>query len=293
MKKITLLLILLLSINIIGCIKSKSKNISKLEEEKAYVKAEKVSKGSLSQYIRFAGDIHGEDEATVYPKATGILLKNTVTEGEFVRKGSIIALIDRNEVGYKFNKYPVESPLTGIVGRLLLARGETVYPQTPVAIIADIGRVKIKINISEKDLGYISHGQEAKVIVDTYPKEGFIGYINKISPMLDPQTRTCPSEIIVDNTGHRLKPGMFAHVEMKIKEKAGIYYTTQEAISREGNGYYIFIAKNGKEEKRKVTIGLREKDKIELTSGILGNENIITVGKEKLKNGTLIEITNE
>ena len=284
-KKILVCILLILLVFSFGCKKKTDK-----DEEKAYVKVSKVSQGTLSEYIRFTGDIHGEDEATVYPKFTGKLLRNTVKMGDYVRKGQTIALVDRDEVGYTFNEAPIVAPLTGVVGKTYLDRGAMVAPETPIALIADIGQIKVKINISEKDLGYIKTGQTAKVTIDTYPKEGFIGRISTISPVLDPMTRTCPAEIIMVNPAHRLKPGMFAHVEMKKLEKRNVFYAVQEAILTEGMAKYIFIAKDGKAKKRKVVTGLRENNKIEIVSGVIGNEEIVTVGKEKLKHGSVIEI---
>jgi len=97
-------------------------------------------------------------------------------------------------------KAPVESPLAGTVGRVYVDIGSSVTPQTPIAIVCNMGNAEIDLNIPERYLPNVSLGQEAEVVVDAYPNEIFIGKVDQISPVVDLATRAAPVEIVIDNT---------------------------------------------------------------------------------------------
>jgi len=78
--------------------------------------------------------------------------------------------------------------------------------------VVDIVHVRLVANIIEKDLKQIGVGDSARVEVDAFPGESFMGRIARLSPVLDPATRTAPIEIEIPNDQYRLKPGMYARV---------------------------------------------------------------------------------
>ena len=99
----------------------------------------------LEETLRFTGDIRGKDQVQVYPKVTGKLIEYKVDEGDRVKKEDVIALIDRDVTGFKFEPAPVEAPISGIVAKTYLDRGDSVSPRMPIAVVAKMDEVKIKI----------------------------------------------------------------------------------------------------------------------------------------------------
>ena len=87
-------------------------------------------------------------------------------------------------------------------------------PALPVASVVQMDRVEIEVEATEEDLGRLAVGQKAEVQVKTYPDEIFTGEVIRISPILDPLTRMVTVEILIPNRDHRLKPGMFAEVDI-------------------------------------------------------------------------------
>ena len=108
----------------------------------------------------------------------------------------------------------VSSPLSGIVGKRYYEEGDMAVPTMPVARIVQMDNVEIKIEATEADLAHLDIGQTAEVKVRSYPDERFVGKTTKISPILDPVTRMATVEVLIPNQDHRLKPGMFAEVEV-------------------------------------------------------------------------------
>ena len=83
--------------------------------------------------------------------------------------------------------------------------------------LVDISTVRLVANIVEKDLRRVTKGLEADVVVDAFPGETFKGHIARISPVLDPATRTAQIEVEIPNSQSRLKPGMYAKVDLTVE----------------------------------------------------------------------------
>ena len=114
----------------------------------------------------------------------------------------------------------ISSPVDGFIGKRYLDPGAAVSPNAPVASVVDIRTVRMVANVVEKDVKRLNVGMPAQVEVDAFPGEKFVGRVSRIAPVFDPQTRTAEMEIEVPNQSYRLKPGMYARVELTIDSRA-------------------------------------------------------------------------
>jgi len=259
-------------------------------EEGIPVEVVEVVKGNLKEIVSYTGDIEAKERIEVYPRVNGKIIKKNVVEGDGIKKGQTIALIDRDEPGFKFEPAPVDSLLAGIVGRVYVDLGAKVTPQTPVALIVDIDRVKIKINVVERDLPKIKIGQEAQIKVDAYPEEIFKGKIWKISPVVDLESRTAPVEILVPNLKHLLKPGMFARTTIVTKEGKDVLIIPRDALMKEEDSIFVFVVKDNRALRREVTTGMSQENLVEIKDNLDLGEEVIVMGKTRVEDGTLVRI---
>ncbi len=191
----------------IGCGKKQEKAEEKIVP---VVKAAAAQSRNLNETLFFVGDVKAQDEATVFSKVTGKIIEYKVKEGDRVNKGDVIAMIDRDETGFKFEPSPVDSPLTGTVGRVFLDKGANVVITTPVAFVVDMTNAEVHLDVVERYVPMISEGQKAYVTVDAFPGRKFEGVVSKVSPVVDPQSRTAVIEITIPNQDQSLLSGMFA-----------------------------------------------------------------------------------
>ncbi|MCM8783716.1 MAG: efflux RND transporter periplasmic adaptor subunit [Candidatus Omnitrophica bacterium] len=255
------------------------------------VRVIRIKPRDLLETIEYVGDIKAKDEVLVYPKVTGKVIEKVKEDGSFVTKGETILYIDRDEVGFKFEKAPVESPLNGVIGRVYVDLGENVGPQTPVAKVLDLDKVKIKLEIPEKHLPRISLGQRAKIYVDAYPAQEFSGEITKISPVLDSDTRTFPIEITVANLKHLLKSGLFARVSLIISEHKNVPVILREAIIGKEPDLYVFTVEENKAFLKKIKLGIRQGQYYEVIEGLKEGDLVVVMGQQRLYEG--VEVTVE
>ncbi|MFH1889020.1 MAG: efflux RND transporter periplasmic adaptor subunit [Candidatus Omnitrophota bacterium] len=291
MKKINLVLIIALCLfSLAAC--AKKEDISKTAEA-VPVKAMRVELRDLSEILEYVGNIKAKDEAMVYPRVNGKIIEKIKEDGIHVSKGEPILYIDRDEVGFKFEKAPVESPLTGIVGRVYVDIGENVTTQTPVALVVDMDKVKIDLDVPEKYLPQVSLGQSATIGVDAYPEEEFLGIVTKVSPVVDLETRSAPVEITVDNPQHRLKSGMFSRVRLVLKEHKDVPAIMKEAVMGKEPDLYVYLIKDNKAVLRKVSLGLREGPYYQVREGVKEGDLVVIMGQQRLKENSPVSVEIE
>lgn len=263
-----------------GC--SQREAVSEKKVEAIPVKAMKVELQDIERSLNYVGDIKAQDEAKVYPKVNGKIIEKLAEEGDSVKKGDIIAYVDRDEVGFKFEKAPVESPLTGIIGRVYVDKGTNVTPQTPVALVVDMDKVKVDLDIPAEYLTKITLGQAALISSEAYPDEKFLGKVSRISPVLDLDTRTAPIEINIPNADHRLKSGMFVKVSLAIEKRSNVALILKEAIIGKEPDTYVYTVKDNKAFSRKISLGIHDGPLYEVTQGLKEGEMVVIVGQQRL-----------
>ena len=288
MKKIFiyLLAISMTALSIAGCGKG---GLEKAKDETIPVRVMKVEPRDLNATLEYAGNIKGQDEAVVYPKVAGKIIEKAKEEGSQIAKGEAIVYIDRDEVGLKFEKAPVESPLDGIVGRVYVDIGSNVTPQTPVALVANMSSVRIMLDIPEKYMTRVSLGNKAVISVDAYPDKKFNGAVTEISPVVDLDTRAALVEITIDDAERLLRSGMFAKVKLLMEEHAAVPVILKEALIGRPPDTYVYVVEDKKARLTKVALGIREGPYFEVKDGLKAGDRVVIMGQQRLRDGASVE----
>jgi RND family efflux transporter MFP subunit len=187
----------------------------------------------------------------------------------------------------------IASPVNGFVARRTADAGAYVSQNAPVADVVDISLVRLVANIVEKDLRRIEQGELAKVEVDAFPGETFGGRVARVAPVLDPATRTAQIEVEIPNPGHRLKPGMYARVNLTIEQRANALTVPSNALVNVDGKRGVFLAENNAAAFRPVEIGIEEGVRAEVLSGIKDTDRVITTGAGALRDGDRIVLANQ
>lgn len=246
------------------------------------VKVIKVERRDLKRNLEYVGNIKAKDEVTVYPKVSGKVIEKLKKDGEKINKNEVLLYIDRDETGLSYNKAPVESPITGVLGRTNVDIGSSVNTQTPVALVVDMQTVKIELDIPEVYLPKVYLGQEAVVTVDAYPKEEFKGKVTQVSPVVNLDNRSAPIEITLENKDYFLKSGMFARVILTIEEHPQSLVILKEAINGKEADTYVYVIEDQKAVYKKIALGIRQGTEYEVTEGLKEGDLVVIVGQQRL-----------
>ncbi len=247
---------------------------------------------NLNEVLFLTGDIRGRSEVDVFAKVPGKLIKKVKREESYVKKDTIIALVDRDEAAMDYARAEVRAPIAGTLTRYYIDIGGAVSPAVPLLNIADMDEVKVIVNIIEKDISRIKRNQKAIIYVDAYPANPFTGRVDTMNQALDRMTRTAEVRIIVNNSDHLLKPGMFARVEVIIDERKDVLAIPVEAIMGVSTERYVFTIEKERAVRKNVSTGINDGKMIEITGGIRENDIIVTAGQSRLKENAEVKIKN-
>lgn len=273
-----------------GCRNKEVEAFNKLEKDRFLVKTEKVQVRNLEEYILLTGSVKAMDEATLYPRISGKLLKNLLKEGDPVKKDEAVALIERDEVGTVYEPAPVPSTLTGVVGRVYQDIGASVNPQTPIALVVNQGMVRVAVDVPEKYIGKVFKDQRARIKVDAFPDTYFSGSVYRVSPVVDSRSRNTLVEVLVDNLDGRLKSGMFAEARIITASRGAALSVPAGAVVSQDGGDFVFVPAAGNVAARlPVKTGIRTDDFVQI-SGVKEGAEIITFGLYGLKDGSKIKV---
>ena len=168
------------------------------------------------------------------------------------------------------------SPATGFVTDKQALKGAHVTPGQSLYKIADLSVVWVEAAIYEAELPLMRVGSRATVTLDAYPDQRFTGRVVYIYPYVDETTRTNKVRYEFVNPRGRLKPGMYANVELSMPSAIAVLVPTN-AVLDSGKEQVVFVAKgDGHFEPRRVTIGRRSGDQIQIVQGVKEGEEVAT-----------------
>jgi len=171
---------------------------------------------------------------------------------------------------------PIHSPITGTVLRMEARAGTFVTPGTELYFIADLSRIWILADIYEYELPFIKKGQGATVTLTYDPGVKLHGHVAFIYPTLDAKTRTARVRFELANPNEKLKPDMYANVELNIPLGTRLA-VPRDAILESGERQLLFIHHGGGQlEWRTVVLGARAGDWVEIKEGIKEGEHVVT-----------------
>jgi membrane fusion protein, multidrug efflux system len=165
---------------------------------------------------------------------------------------------------------------------------------TAIASVVDISRLRLVVNVVEKDLRMVSAGDPAEVEVDAYPGEKFSGKIARVAPVLDPATRTATMEVEIPNGDNKLKPGMYARINLTIEDRKGALVVPKSAVIDFENKRGVWAPN---EENRAtfvpVTLGIEGTETIEILSGLKEGDKFVTTGAAAVRNNDQLLIAGQ
>ena len=188
----------------------------------------------------------------------------------------------------------VSSPVDGFVGRRNVDPGAMVNTNTAIASVVDISRLKLIVNIVEKDLRMVTAGDVGVVEVDAYPGEKFNGRIARVAPVLDPATRTASIEIEIPNGDARLKPGMYARISLTVEERKNTLIAPKNAVIDFENKRGVWMpSEDRRAQFVPVTLGIEGPEQIEILAGLKEGDRFVTTGAAAVRNNDQLIIAGE
>jgi len=204
----------------------------------------------------------------------------------------VAGLEDRQE------KFTIRSPFAGFVSAELTEAGQWVRQGDGVAEVVEIDPIEVEVYVPESKIRFVRRGDRCNIRVEAHPDEVFVGTIDQILPLGDTRARTFPVRVLVDNpagdSGHRLLPGMLAHVTLASGSPSRELLVPKDAL-RLGGAPSVFRVVDSKAEVVPVRRGAELGSWVAVESigatPLQVGELVITRGNERLRPGQDVSIT--
>ena len=197
------------------------------------------------------------------------------------------------EIKAKLAKSTIRAPFEGVTGLRQVSPGAYAKAGQDIARLEGIGVLKLDFRVPEAYLRRIRTGQPLVINVDAYPGESFNGSIYAIEPAVDESTRTVLLRARLPNPGVRLKPGMFARVNLDLERRENALLIPEQAIVPRGDGRFVFRIAEGKAQLVKVEMGARRPGEVEILKGLEAGDTIVVDGQLKLQDGAAVSVPGD
>ena len=228
-----------------------------------------------------------------YERGKTLLAKKTISQQQFDQFRSTL---DANRASLRLanermDEAVILAPFVGEMGERVVSLGQFVDVGQLLSSLVQVDPLEVEFNVPERYLGQLGVGQT--IAIRTVAYEGnFAGRVFFVSPQLDERSRTVLVKAYVDNVDGRLKPGMFANLDLVFRARDDAIVIPEQAISYQGDQASVVVMNTeSRAEFRPVAVGLRLSGVAEILSGLEVGEYIVVEGFQKMGPGSQILIS--
>jgi len=186
------------------------------------------------------------------------------------------------------------APMDGKVAELQVQKGQYISAGAEICKIIDISKVRIETSVLEPDVGYLELGRKAKISLSAFPDTTFVGIVETISPVID--NAACKVTILVDNPDTKIKPGMFAFVDIDAQIYHNRLLVPKDAILQRQQRKLVMVVREGRSMWNYVNTGLSNNEFVEIAwakDGLKPGELVAVGGHFTLAHDVPVKIVNK
>jgi len=184
----------------------------------------------------------------------------------------------------------IRAPITGVIAERFIKVGNMVLNNAVTFKITGFDPLRAVLYVPEREVAKLAVGQSSLLNIDALEGQSYPGFIERISPVVDPMTGTVKVTVSVRNTGKKLKPGMFVRVNISYDIHKNALLVPKDAILAEDTESAIFVVQDSMAFRRVVKTGYSNEFQLEIISGLELGEVIVTTGQGSLKDSAKVEI---
>ncbi len=190
----------------------------------------------------------------------------------------------------QYHDTKVCTPIAGIVSARNVELGTMVNDRMVVANVVDISRLKVKLNVAERDAFKLKTGDRVEVTTDVYPGVTFEGRTTSISAKAD-EGHTYPVEITMDNSReHPLRAGMFGRISFVSLARDEALAIPREALVGSMKDPHVYVVEGPVARERSIVVGAEAGTDLMVLSGLRSGESVVVNGQNNLKDSVAVQI---
>ena len=200
------------------------------------------------------------------------------------------AQAELEELRIRLQQAKIHSPLSGWVARRYVHPGALVNPNTPILSLLRLSTMVVEVNVPERDLVRLRAGSQAVVTIDALGDRNYDGRVARISPLLDPATRSGSVEIEIPNPKGELKAEMFARIQMDLGTERDVLLVPREAVVLRGQQAGVNVLVTDRVQFHPIQTGASTGQGVEVVAGLAEGTTVVTRGTQVLKDGDAVMV---
>ncbi len=185
----------------------------------------------------------------------------------------------------------VRAPFAGMIARRHVSVGEYLSVGSPLYDLVALDPIEVEFTLAEIDSSRVALGFPVEISIAPYPDEVFMATVSMISPTIDPRTRTLRVKAELPNPEGRIRPGLFAHVDLGVSERLGALVVPEDAVVQRADGSVVYrLDASERVERIQVQTRAHGAGWIEIRDGLKLNDKVVVRGHSRLENGVLVSV---
>jgi membrane fusion protein (multidrug efflux system) len=257
----------------------------RLERERSRAQFDQ-SQASLREQERESERIKELHERNV---ASQSQLDQAQTELTLARSRMLAAQADLGVVERSLRDANVTAPFSGLINERFVSRGEYVTPGQTLFELVSLDPILVEFSVAEIDSGRVAPGQLVEIRLAPFPDETFGARVSFVAPTIDAATRTLRVKAELENPEGRLRPGLFARVDLGVATRRDVQVILEEAILQRSDGAVVFRAgSDNLVERVVIETGIHDNGYVEVVSGLRAGDLVVSRGHARLVDGERI-----
>ena len=188
----------------------------------------------------------------------------------------------------RLDKTVIKAPFDAVAGLRKVSVGDFVDVGQDMVNLEQIDPLKVDFRVAEVYVGAVRPGQQLQLGVDAFAGEQFAGEVYAIDPLIDESGRSILLRAHLPNRDDRLRPGLFARIVLVLNERNDAIQVPEQALMPQGQDQFVFKVVDGKAALTKVEVGIRRDGMAEIVSGLGPDDQVVTAGQLKIRDGAAI-----
>ncbi len=185
----------------------------------------------------------------------------------------------------------VRAPFSGLVARRHVSVGEYLTQGMALYDLVALDPIEVEFTLAEIDSSKVALGHPVDIAVAPYPDEAFSAIVSMISPTIDPNTRTLRVKAELPNGDGRLRPGLFAHVDLGVSERSDAVTVGVDAVLQRADGSVVYrLVDTKRVERVQVETGVHGPGWVEIRSGVHPGDVVVVRGQARLEDGVAVSV---
>jgi membrane fusion protein (multidrug efflux system) len=204
-------------------------------------------------------------------------------------RDSARARIERARVD--LSRTEIRAPFAGVLGRRLVSPGDRVSRESALVQLDAVARLKLVFTLPEMAIRAVREGMPVTVRVAPWPEETFPGEVYFVAPTVDPTTRRVLVQAAIPNPTRRLRPGLFANVDVTVDRREAALVVPESALVHDASGTFVWrVEQDGTAARAPVETGVRNAGRVEVLKGLRPGDRVVSAGTHKVAPGAPLRI---